>query len=60
MASAAHRRRVNAREAPGLIPNLSFEQAQTQFPKLCAVLPTFGVRLEGLMLKLKNPLLDDC
>lgn len=38
--------------------NLPFEQVQTQSPKLWALLPTFGVRLEGLMLKLKNPSLD--
>jgi hypothetical protein len=50
---------VNARESPDLLSNLPFEQAQTQFPKLGALLPTFGVRLEGLMLKLKNPSLDE-
>lgn len=38
--------------------NLPFEQVQTQSSKLWALLPTFGVRLEGLMLKLKNPSLD--
>jgi hypothetical protein len=44
---------------PSLLTNLPFKQAKTQFPKLGALLPTFGVRLEGLMLKLKNPSLDD-
>jgi hypothetical protein len=43
---------------PDLRPNLSFGQESKANPQTWELLPAFGLRLEGLTLKLQNPLLD--